>query len=104
MKLIRTKYGIYAMEEEIIERVIKPNDIHFTQADTIEELCDTWLIVPKERKFKPWLEPTLSVFDDFEDVLKHDDVYCAIWIYDNDGVPTLKPVAKMNKEGKLELL
>ena len=30
--------------------------------------------------------------------------YGAIWVIDDNGVPILKPVTKMNQEGKLVLL
>ena len=68
------------------------------QADTIEELCDAYVIVPKDKKYKPYTINTLSVFDDFEDVLRHNDIYASIWV---DAL--LKPVAKMNEKGELEL-
>lgn len=120
MKYIRTKDEIYEIEQTLSSGIIFNADCLYTdneliydiqtgfgiiaKANTIEELCDTWLIVPKERKFKPYLEPTLSVFDDFEDVLKCNDVYCAIWVFDSNGAPILKPVAKINNERVSKLL
>ena len=69
------------------------------QADTIEELGDACVIVPKDGKFKPYTVNTLSVFDDFEDFINHNDIYLSIWV---DAL--LKPVAKMNDKGRWELL
>lgn len=69
------------------------------QANTIEELGDTYVIVPKDKKFKPYTTNTLSVFDDFEEVLKYNDIYMSIWV----GA-LLKPAAKMNDEGVLCLI
>ena len=69
------------------------------QADTIEELGDIYVIVPKDGKSKPYTLNTLSGFDDIKDVLKRNDIYLSIWV---DAL--LKPMAKMNEKGELELL
>ena len=78
---------------EIINALIE------NQADTIEELCDEFVIVFKDKKI---------VEKDFKLVKTnygtYDSVYGAIWTYDSNGAPTLKPVAKMNDKGELELL
>lgn len=110
MKYIRTKDKIYEfgkiglvgkeMEKDFFER---PSNSIFEseivkQANTIEELGDIYVIVSKDGKAKPYTTNTLSVFDDFEDVLKHNDIYMSIWV----GA-LLKPVAKMNDKGELEL-
>ena len=73
------------------------DSIEYKQANTIEELTDVYVIVPKDQKSKPYTVNTLSVFDDIEDVLKHNDIYSSIWVN-----ALLKPVAKMNDKGVLE--
>lgn len=75
-----------------VENIIK-------QADTIEELSDAYVIVPKDKKFKPYTLDTLSGFDDIEAVLEHNDIYSSIWVN-----ALLKPVAKMNEIGDLCLI
>ncbi len=75
-----------------VENIIK-------QADTIKKLCDAYVIVPKDKKFKPYIEATLSVFDDLEGVLRCSDIYLSVWIN-----ALLKPVAKLNDKGEPELL
>ena len=72
------------------------------RADTIEELCDEFVVIYNEsRKFT---KPFTSVYCDIKDVLKEHDlseckIYGAIWTELG-----LKYVAKMNAEGELELL
>lgn len=70
-----------------------------SQADTIEELGDVYVIVPKDSKSKPYTVNTLSGFDDVTDVLRDSDIYLSIWV----GAD-LHSVAKMNDKGELELL
>ena len=69
------------------------------QADTIEELCDEY--VHYENKH-------CCVVGDVEAremaTANYGTIYGAIWVFDGKGVPTLKPVAKMNKKGELKLL
>ena len=76
------------------------------QADTIEDLCDEFVIVAKKDKnikpyFTPYLTATLAVFDDVKSLLDTDDVYGAIWTIGEHGEPILKSVAKMNEKGDL---
>ncbi len=87
-------YGNYIFEEHIIK-----------EADTIEELCDEFVynnellapiyISPKEPLIESWRNSL-----DYEFNYKnHKEIYGAIWT--SKG---LIYVAKMNNEGKLELL
>lgn len=73
------------------------DEIVIKEANTIEELTDAYVIVPKDQKSKPYTVNTLSVFDDIKDVLKHNDIYSSIWVN-----AILKPIAKMNDKGVLE--
>lgn len=111
MKYVRTKDGrIYQIYDKVFEYKgdkryqlvdsrfeISLNDI-VKQADTIEELCDEFVIADVEHKcwervFKPALE---SVLKDYE---KPYEIYGAIWT--DKG---LIYVAKLNDKGELELL
>ena len=72
------------------------------QADTIEELCDEFVLVAPYRFKKPRTGRELD--KDFEDMIyfytdKDDVIYGAIWT--NKG---LIYVAKMNEKGEFELL
>ena len=114
MKYIRTKDGrvfdksketivfdiLYPRGEELLSRTVNLKEDILKQADTIEELVDAYVIFPKDKKYKPYTENTLSVFDDVKDVLRHNDIYLSIWLEDG----TLKSKAKMNEKGELELL
>lgn len=118
MKYIRTKDGVYE-----IERYYEPRDYYWVkqdydnqpigseevlkQADTIEELCDTYVI-------KGEFGIYLVGFDELdrhamgqtkEELLSGKlEAYGAIWVIDDNGAPTLKSVAKANKDGKLCLI
>lgn len=122
MKYIRTKSGqLFTVAEKIdktefnhsfkylyrikeIEKIDNGSNIIVDvnvvkEADTIEELSDAYVIVPKDKKFKPYTLDTLSGFDDIEAVLEHNDIYSSIWVN-----ALLKPVAKMNEIGDLCLI
>ena len=101
MKYVRTKNGISAMEEEIIECVIKPNDIHFTQADSIEELCDVFIVIDEDKKRNIYLKEDGWTFDMMQDLGMWSDRTCYGAIWTDKG---LIYVAKMNEDGELELL
>lgn len=111
MKYIRTKDGIYEIDETTIlaslppcYKVIKPTDKHYAisekkvikQADTIEELCDEFVVVDKT-----WEEPLHIVLDTKDDMEMYlpNEIYGAIWT--DKG---LIYVAKMNESWCLELL
>lgn len=111
MKYIRTKDG-YLLEviresESKKSYITKPNGwvIHkdrvIKQADTIEELCDRFVYVPKGKK-----DSWISIFVDLPNNLKEEkdyyyytyNIYGAIWT--DKG---LIYVAMMNDKGELEL-
>ena len=97
MKYIRTKDGIYELDGFGFRY---PKD--YKKADTIEELCDEFVVIYNEsKKFK---KPFTSFYSDIIGVLKEHDlseckIYGAIWT--DKG---LIYVAKMNDKGELELL
>lgn len=98
MKYIRTKDRITEVQKMTIYDKLTGDYIHEKQADTIEELCDEFVIADVEHKswervFKPTLE---LVIKDYE---KPYEIYGAIWT--DKG---LIYVAKMNERGVLELL
>lgn len=107
--------------------VLYGNDTILKQADTIEELCDE--LVAEDRTGHRWLAYiTTKTYEDSEgNIIEYkvygnkyteeyphnliDDIkrkglkiYGAIWVTDENGVPTLKPVSKVNEEGALELI
>jgi len=134
MKYIRTKEGIIVdttKYKNVVERTFRDkvvaidlnhwgqdNDKYPTwidakdivkQADTIEELCDVYI--------EEYLDYKSVILK--SDLYRGEDggwrkeigfpehkirIYGAIWAIDNNGAPILKSVAKMNKEGELELL
>ena len=122
MKYIRTKDGIYELidfsktngmecanhygykdKQTGINMLMTLNETkRYKQADTIEELCDEFVVIYNEsKKFK---KPFTSFYSDTIGVLKEHDlseceIYGAIWT--DKG---LIYVAKMNDKGELELL
>lgn len=107
MKYIRTKDGIYEVKDNFI--VLKEQELylpHFqdhiiAQADTIEKLCDEFVIVCGAFKFPQVISQRLSFDINFEKThhSKYHDTYGAIWTKKG-----LIYVAKMNEKGELELL
>ena len=75
-------------------------------ADSIEELCDAFIIIDEDKKKSVYLKEDSWTFDMMQDLGMWSDRTCygAIWIYAGSGAPTLKSVAKMNDKGELELL
>ena len=112
MKYIRTKDGIFELiwvvvgkngKQFIIEKydgAIYEEEI-IAQADTIEELCDEFVVVYKDSE--PYLTQHLSYAEMEEYNLRVNGnngiIYGAIWT--DKG---LIYVAKMNDKGELELL
>lgn len=109
MKYIRTKDGIYyvpSLRYQNPEKCECEYGLIIKQADTIEELCDEFVI-----KYKDGTHDTLNY--DYSQRLKYMEMekynmeikfgncelYGAIWT--DKG---LKYVAKMNEKGELELL
>ena len=76
------------------------------QADIIEELCDAFIIIDEDKKRYVYLKESNWTFDMIQDLGMWSDRTCygAIWLFDRNGVPTLKSVAKMNESGVFELL
>ena len=119
MKYIRTKNGVYCFEKEyilkqnkkgqVIIRTSKGYDIFYlkdilNQANTIPELVDEYILKDTETGYCGVVS---------KETMKHSinpgtaygrEFYAAIWSIDEKGIPTLKPVAKINNKGELELL
>ena len=98
MKYIRTKYGRILEINKMVNPCVYEeigNGWVDKVADTIEELCDEFVIVGTN-----W-QQIIDLEDAKYNCDKHDNlkIYGAIWT--NKG---LIYVAKMNDEGKLELL
>lgn len=116
MKYIRTKDGIYEynnsyiIEDDVLYLVVF-NDKYtdygvngkysrgkvISQADTIEELCDEFVFICEDFD-KPQLVIPMN-FEYCKKTFKHTEIYGAIWT--DKG---LIYVAKMDNEGKLELI
>jgi len=110
MKYIRTKNGIYDIDESTLyeftghtvrtpycEEYEKQPELCKT-ADTIKELCDEFVIINPDIYEKPTL--CYGDYEEYKDELHKEDIlYGAIWT--DKG---LIYVAKMNEEGELELL
>lgn len=118
MKYIRTKDGVYEIKgANLITKsftiykgkrqcFVKEKDI-IKQADTIKELCDSWILVDRDNVqpivFNINDDNIAKTYKDNKD--KHNfTLFAAIWVFDSNGTPTLKPLAKMNENGELELL
>ena len=123
---VRTEYGIYntknlkqdrycyydensKLQDNVYLTVVSKNEI-IKQADTIEELCDEFVLVAKDEDFfqTSRINTRHWVFDDLADTEHKEDeigkgisrtIYGAIWT--DKG---LIYVAKMNEKGELELL
>ena len=99
MKYIRTKDGVYEVDNEFFDYVGKEykraswNEIQLViaQANTIEELCDCVVCV-KDKTHAIYLpsEPNIPVWE---------ETYVAIWTKWG-----LKYVAKRNEKGEFELI
>lgn len=93
-------------------------NVVLAQKNTIEELCDELIIKNPNndgdfyRKVFVYQGAWKNILNEKHakhctnrDIYEHDvEIFGAIWVFDSDGAPTLKPVAKMNENGKLELL
>ncbi len=113
MKYIRTEKGIYeVVGADSCSYLNAPPEMYYitsnnknilkseviAQADTIEELCDEFVLVNENVFTKPQM-----LEDDYNRIdlnyYKNEDIYGAIWT--DTG---LRYVAKMNEKGELELL
>lgn len=114
MKYIRTKNEVYEVEEGIILASMPPQyklknscngisqDLVIKQADTIEELCDEFVVLKPDKKFllaNNNFDYIKTIWRGNENAKKSDYIYGAIWT--DKG---LQFVARMNSEGVLELL
>lgn len=97
---IEEKYGCRILyEKEVFDKL--------KQGDTIEELCDEFIGIYKNQGLEPHFrditleglieETTKYCYDNT--TLDDLNIYGAIWTYEG-----LKYVAKMNKDGELELI
>ena len=73
-------------------------------ADTIEELCDVIIYTDKYGNHEiiyGSLEQKKTRIEEIKKMgLRQSDAfYGAIWVFDSNGAPALKPVAKMNEKG-----
>lgn len=73
------------------------------ESDTIEELCDMFVFHDMEIGMFT-IYPTLLPLQKNSKINVDYEQFGAIWVIDENGIPTLKPVAKMNDKGDLELL
>ena len=119
MKYIRTKNGLVLYVSEKITDIygtyyLYDNDTKWFEseiikvADTIEELCDEFVAVRKSDNAKRlgkidciWFKEQTGWIGRLED---YKSIYGAVWIEGPDGEPILKPIAKTNDEGELELI
>ena len=106
MKYIRTKDGrILTADDNSPMAKLTTNKV----ADTPEELCDKFIFIYKdaktgETKFGTAYDNWIKDKDYIKEYSKYP-LYGMIWVFGKEGEPTLKPVAKYNKEeGKFELL
>lgn len=107
MKYIRTVDGIFEKDLIIADILngfkdsVPPEDTIIKEADTIEELCDEFVVVDNERHFiehydldleDKYLRKRYCLSSDYK-------IYGAIWTEWG-----LKYAAKMNEKGELELI
>lgn len=116
-KYIRTKDGIWQLstfkglttkKNKNCESLLYENEKIIKESYTIEGLCEEFVYVglncPK----------VINAHNDFRCIdidqvrlnisLHGGCLFGAIWVFDSNGAPTLKPVAKLNEKGKLELI
>lgn len=113
MKYIRAKDGIYipckidgykdyyCLKGNMNVSRLDELDI-LKQADTIDELCDAWIIVPIRVNCNPFVRHISENISHF--INSSHVIFAGIWTKGEHNEPILKPVAKMNEKGDLELL
>lgn len=102
IKKLRLRYAFdnfYFPPKEDYERVIQSTIVK--EADTIEELCDEFVVIKGDCKC---LYKQNDIFDcqdknAVNDLIKNNEIYGAIWTCKG-----LIYVAKMNEKGELELI
>lgn len=87
----------YRLQDNVYQNLIYKQDI-VKQADTIEELCDQFVLLDGNKVFQI-ANNRFSTIKDIWQLNKETYVYGAIWT--DKG---LIYVAKMNEKGELELL
>ena len=108
-KYIRTKTKIEKIEttlttnEKLFDYLAQfdnyKNDL-IKVADTIEELCDEFVIIDDlDRGINTLWHTKVFSLEEIRKMVKYNEIYAAIWTEWG-----LKYVAKMNEKGELELL
>ena len=115
MKYIRTKHTIFEVvdenenvyyvraksDRESVYAKSKRNTDIITEGNSIEELCDEFVVIRTDKKYEGMSEildvAFLNFFEKYND--KDKKLFGAIWTYNG-----LKYVAKLNNKGELELL
>lgn len=102
MKYVRAREGIYEKsqliygfndnEEYLLQNIIK-------EADTIQELCDTFIVINKDGTRDLYKKIDFTTINLFKEQVYIKEIYGAIYV--DYGI---KKVAVMNQEGELELL
>lgn len=100
MKYIRTNEGIFEQNENFTITYHELED-DIREADTIEELCDAFIIIDEDKKKYVYLKEDGLIFDMIQDLGNWCDRTCYGAIWTDKG---LIYVAKMNDKGELELL
>ena len=113
MKYIRTKDGNILKGSNYGFGVGMPyKNYDVKVADTIEELFDEKVLI-EENGYPTLLEIVefdrniylrINEYEFGTHLPSNPIIYGAIWTYDSNGAPTLKPVAKMNDKREWELL
>lgn len=106
MKYVRTRDGRILRLNEVSEKFFEGKKIFLAstyeelkQADAIDELIDDF--IAKKDYGKPFVIKRYEIHSSLQFGFT---IYGAIWVVGEDNEPILKPVAKMNEKGKLELL
>ena len=112
MKYVRTNDAIYVFHDGAdYMQYANIKDTFVKEAKTIPELCDKF-IIHENRIFGMTICIRTSWNTTKEYVARYNrelkgyihSVYGAIWTTGANGEPILKSVAKLNKDGKFELL
>lgn len=111
MKYIRTKDGIYDLEKSLFYffdgcvKVVshceqfEENSDNCKATDTIEELCDDFVVIGYEKTLRPQIIYGQNIKKFYQKNKNTCEIYGAIWTEWG-----LKYVAKMNEKGELELI
>lgn len=103
MKYIRTEDGVFGPlknNDSILKKGTFFGKPILRQEDIIDELFDAYVGV--DDNVPQYMSK--AVYKTFKHKISKRNVYGAIWVFDSDDTPTLKPVAKMNEKGKWILI